>query len=373
MKLEIKEVLSAADRKTFIYLPEAIHQGHHQWVHPLFYDEEVFFNPKKNKSFAQAQTVLALAWEGTTAVGRIMGIINPKYNANKGEKNARFCFLESRNDIEITGQLIDFVIQWAKSHGMTKLVGPLAFSDKEPQGMLIEGFEEEVVIATNYNYDWMPAMLGQLGFEKEVDLVSYKIKVPESMPEFLQNVMERIQRNENIKLLEFKKRSQLKSWVVPLFRLVNNAYHNIYGFIPLTEKEMHTYAKRYLPILDPRFVKVAINSKDEVIAFVISMPEISPGIRKAKGRLLPLGWWHILRQSRKSRLLTLLLGAVDQEYRNIGLSSLLGIHVLDTAIKNNFELIDSHLILETNHLMRAECERYGGTLHKRYRIFSKNI
>lgn len=373
MKLDVRKVNSAKELKTFIYLPEFIHKDHPQWVHPLYYDEEVFFNPLKNKSFAKTHTVLAIAWNGQNAVGRIMGIINQEYNLLRGEKNARFCFLECHEDFRIAKQLIDFVVEWAKHFGMTKLVGPLGFSDKEPQGVLIEGFDEEVVIATNYNFEWMPAMLHELGFSKEIDLVSYKIQVPDQLPDFLKNVMERIQRNENIRLLEFSKRKQLKPWVVPIFRLINRAYHNIYGFIPLNEKEMQTYAKRYLPILDPRFVKAAVNKDNEVIAFVISMPEISPGIRKAKGRLLPFGWWHILKQSRKSRMLTLLLGAVDQEYRNIGLSSLLGIYVLNTAIKYNFELIDSHLILETNHMMRAECERYGGNLHKRYRIFYKDI
>ncbi|MDP2236164.1 MAG: N-acetyltransferase [Bacteroidales bacterium] len=371
--LLVKKVESSKLLRQFIFLPEKIHADHKQWVHPLYFDDKVFFDEKKNKSFLTADTILLLAYQDNKAVGRIMGIINNRYNEVHHEKNARFCFLDCYEDIEIAKVLIEEVEHWARNKGMEKLVGPLGFSDKDPQGMLIEGFDEKVVIATNYNYPWMPSYIEQLGFMKEVDLVSYLIKIPEVIPPFLDRIYQRAARNPDIIIREFSKKKELKPWVVPIFQLINEAYKHIYGFIPLEETEIISYAKRYLPILDPHFVKVITDKNDKVIAFIISMPELSDGIRKAKGRIFPFGWYHILTAGKKARLLTLLLGAVDPKWRGKGLDVILGVSILKTAIKNDMENMDSHLILENNSIMRAEYIRYEGRLHKRYRIFSKPI
>jgi hypothetical protein len=371
--LLVKRVETSKQLRQFIFLPEKIHANHKQWVHPLYFDDKVFFDEKKNDSFLTSDTLMLLAYQDNKAVGRIMGIINKRYNEVHKEKNARFCFLDCYEDIEIAKVLIDEVDQWAKNKGMEKLVGPLGFSDKEPQGMLIEGFDEKVVIATNYNYPWMPLFIERLGFTKEVDLVSYLIQIPEVIPSFLDRIYERAVRHPDIIIREFSKRKELKPWVVPIFQLINEAYKHIYGFIPLEEKEVVSYAKRYLPILNPHFVKVITDKNEKVIAFVISMPELSDGIRKAKGRLFPFGWFHILNAGKTTKLLTLLLGAVDPKWRGKGLDVILGVQLLKTAVNKGLQNIDSHLILEKNTIMRAECERYNGSVHKKYRIFSKPI
>ena len=373
MDIQITPVITGNDLKTFIYLPEKIHRKHANWVHPLYMDDKVFFNPKKNKSFAFADTILFLAWLNGQAVGRIMGIINHKYNELHGEKNARFCFLECYEDYDIARELVSSVESWAREKGMEKLIGPLAFSDKDPQGVLIEGFEERVLIATNYNFPWMRDYLEKLGFEKELDLLSYKVQIPETMPEYLLRVYERAVKNGNLQVHEFTARKALRPWIVPIFRLINETYSHIYGFIPLTEKEMNEFADRYLPVLNPRFIFVITNSNEEVVAFLISMPELSEGIRKARGRIFPFGWWHILRESKRTRLLTMLLGAIKPEYRGKGLDSILGIKLLEAAHRVRMEVMDSHLILESNTPMRTEYERIGGVIHKRYRIFFKKL
>jgi hypothetical protein len=373
MNIVITRVNSKKDRNTFIYLPEKIHKNHKNWVHPLYMDEHVFFNPRKNKSFAYADTIMLLAWSAEKPVGRIMGIINSRYNELHGEKNARFCFLECYEDISIARELIKSTEVWAREKGMQKLVGPLGFSDKDPQGVLIEGFEERVLIATNYNFSWIEEFLQQLGFKKELDLVSYKVTIPDIIPEYILRVKERAVRNGNLVVHEFKNKKSLRPWIIPILSLINETYSHIYGFIPLTEKEMMEFANRYLPVLDPRFIFVITDLKKNTLAFVISMPELSEGIRKARGRILPLGWLHILRESKKTRLLTMLLGAIKEEYRGKGLDSIMGIKILEAAQKSGMEIMDSHLVLESNIRMRAEYERIGGVIHKRYRIFSKGL
>lgn len=373
MNLFIREVKNKKDLKTFIYLPEKIHKDQPGWVHPLYGDDFHFFDRDKNKSFQSSEVVLLLAWEGSKAVGRIMGIINTRYNELRGEKNARFCFLECYNDFIIAQTLIQSVEAWALSKEMTHLIGPLGFSDKEPQGMLTEGFEQEVVIATNYNFPWLPDFLHVLGFSKEVDLVSYLLPVENPSSARMSAIAERALAGNSFQLLNFSSRKELRPWVVPIFRLINEAYVNIYGFVALEEYEMQAYARRYLPILDPRFVKVVLDAEGKLAAFVVSMPEISAGIRKARGRIMPFGWYHILKAGKKTTLLTLLLGGIADRHRGKGLDAILSASLLNSARQAGLTAIDSHLILETNRLMRAECERHHGVLHKRYRVFGKEL
>jgi hypothetical protein len=178
MEVVVKPVTSGNELKTFIRLPAKIHKKHSNWVPPIYMDEWIFFNPKKNRAFDHCDTVLALAWKGKTVVGRIMGIISHKYNKIHNENYGRFAFAETWNEPEVYHSLIGFVAAWAKSKGMEKLVGPLAFSDKDPQGYLIEGYNEPVSIATNCNFPYMVDLTEREGFQKKVDLVVYKIKFP---------------------------------------------------------------------------------------------------------------------------------------------------------------------------------------------------
>jgi len=373
MSIEVREIAGKKDLRTFIYLPEKIHKGHEGWVPPLYMDEWVFFDPLKNKAFAFCSSILALAWEGGKPVGRIMGIISHKYNNLRGEKKARFFAIECYQNIEIARALTDFISSWARENGMEKLVGPLGFSDKDPQGIKVEGFDEPVTITTNCNFPWMKEYLEELGFEKEVDMVSYKIEIPEKIPEYIERISKRVIDSNGYVLRGFTSRKEMRPWIVPIFRLVNETFIPIYGFTPLDEKEMHELADRYIPILDPRYVKVVSTVQGELIAFAIGMPELSLGIKRARGRLLPFGWYHILRESRKTKMLTLLLGAIKEPYRGKGIDTLMGLRLLESAVKAGMKVIDSHLILETNSRMRAECERIEGVVYKRFRVFYKNL
>ena len=373
MELIVRELASKKDLKTFIYLPEKIHKSHAGWVHPYYQDEWRFFDSGRNKFFEHCQTTLAIAWRGNQAVGRVMGIINPHYNDTHQEKNGRFCFLECYHDIGIARALLQYVEEWAAKQGMNKVVGPLGFSDKDPQGMLYEGYDERVLIATNYNFPWMNDFLAELGYTQETDLVSYKAHIPEKIPEYLEKVYARKLLLNDLVLHEFSTSKALEPWVVPIFRLINETYTHIYGFVPLTEEEMRDFAKRYLPLLNPHFIKLICDKQHEVVAFLISMPELSEGMRRARGRLFPFGWYHILSESRKTTLLTMLLGAIRESWRGKGLDALMGMKLLESAQRAGMKVLDSHLILEHNKPMRAEYERIGGVIHKRYRIYQKSL
>jgi len=374
MTVEIKKVSSKSELRSFIHLPAKIHKNHSNWVPPIYMDEWEFFNPKKNRAFDHCDTILALALKNNEVVGRIMGIISHNYNKLHNEDHARFAFAETWNDQEIFDALIDFVAVWAKEKGMNTLVGPLAFSDKDPQGFLIEGFDETVSIASNCNFPYMVDLTEKNGFKKKVDLVVYKISVPKEMPEFYRKIEQRFhQNNGHLKVIEFTSRAKLRPFIKPVFQLINRTFNDIYGFIPFTEKEMEDFANRYLFLINPRFVKVVVNEQNEVLSFVIGMSDISRGIQKAKGYLLPVGFIHVFRAGKKSNQLNLLLGAIDPDHRGRGLDVMMGIKMLESAKAACKTTIDTHLELEYNTLVRAEMERMGGKVYKRFRIFQKSI
>jgi len=374
MGLRIYPVTSRNDLKRYIHLPAQIHRDHPNWVPPIYMDEWYYYNPKKNDAFQYSDTIQFLAEDDGRLVGRIMGIINKNYNQRHHQRHARFCYLETYNDFEVAKALLEAVENWAIGKGMQKIVGPLGFSDKDPQGLMVEGFDEPIVLSTSCNFPYMVNFVERAGYIKEIDLVVYRVPVPDTIPPFYQRILERTLRKANgLRMVDFKTRRQIKPYVHPVLRLLNDTFKHIYGFNPLIEREMDEFAERYLMILDPRFLKVIVNQSDEVVAFILGIPDISEGIRKSRGYMLPFGIFQVLAAQRKTKLLSLLLGGIHENYRNIGLDTWLGPAMLQEAQKAGLRQIDSHLELETNHKMRAEMEKMGGVVYKRYRIFQKSL
>ena len=373
-QIDIIKVKTKKQLKKFIHLPAKIHRNHSNWVPPIYMDERQFYNRRKNESFSYCDTILLLAMQNNECVGRIMGIINHKYNKAHNENDARFCFLETYDDYKVANKLLTAIEEWAITKGKTGLVGPLGFSDKDPQGFLFEGFDQPSVIATVCNFPYMLDFVERSGFTKKIDLVTYKIDVPETVPEFYKKIYQRaLNNNGGIRVINFSSRKQLKPYVRPVLELMNKTFIGIYAYSPLSAKEMDEFASRYLMVLDPRFVKVIENEKDEVIAFILGMPDISDGIKKSNGYMFPLGFIQVLRSQKKTKQLNLLLGGISAEYRNKGLDTILGVEMLESANKRGMKYIDSHLELETNLKMRAEMEKMGGAVYKRFRIYTKAI
>ncbi|MFH1946157.1 MAG: hypothetical protein ABIJ35_07165 [Acidobacteriota bacterium] len=374
MSVQIKEIETKKELKDFIYLPERIHKDHATWVHPIYMDEKVFYDPKKNKSFAFCDAVRILAYRDGRLVGRCMGIINRRYNEMKNEKAARFSFLETYEDREVVNALIKKVEDWAREKGMTKIAGPHGFTDQDPEGFQIEGFEQRAALVTNHNFDWMPGYIEDLGYTKEVDYFVYKIVVPRELPEFYNKIHDRVVRKGKYTLIEFKKKKEIKPWIIPVLKLMNECYtvSNIYGYTPLNEAEMKDFAGKYMTILDPRFVKV-VTAGEEVIGFVVGIPDITEGIKRARGRILPFGIFKILRAQKRTKILQLFIGSIKPEHQGRGVDVLMGVAMIDSAITGGFELMDTHHELESNVKVRGEMVRMGGELYKKYRIYQKSL
>lgn len=373
MNVRMQEVTRKSDLRKFIYLPAHLYTQWLNWVPPLYDDEWKLHDPRRNEALSYSEVVRYIAWSGGSPVGRIMGIINHTYNDFHNEKTARFFNLDCIDDQSVASALLNKVRDWALSKHMNQLIGPYGFSDKDPQGLQIEGLQHLPVIATPSNPPYVQKLIEYEGFTKRIDCVTYRLPLGDQMPPSYERIYERQKRNQNFRVIEFRTKRQLKRYIVPVFRIVNATYANLFGFVPMSEAEIYKFAAQYLPVLDPAFVKVIVNKSNDVIAFIVGMPDMSPGLQRAKGKLFPFGFIHILRSMKRTRQLNLLLGAVAERYRGSGLTVLLAKSLFTTARIRNLEYVDSHLILETNRQMRSACESAEGVVYKRYRIYQKSL
>jgi len=371
-EVTIVEVKTKKQRKEFVYFPEKIHKDHKNWLPPIYMDELNFFNPAKNHAFSHCETAMYLAYKGKELVGRIMGIIHNTYNEFHNEKTARFGYIECYNDEEVAHLLISTVENWARQFGMVKMIGPYGFSDKDPQGLQIEGFEHMPILDTAVNFPYMVDLVEKNGYKKDVDCLVCRLDMSKDLPDVYTRIMQRFENKNDFVIREFKSKKELYPFVVPILRLVNETYTELYGFFPLSEIEMKEFASRYMDVLDPRFVKT-IMKNEEVVSFIVGLPNFTPGIQKAKGRILPFGIIHILRAMKKTKQLDLMLGAVKPVYQGLGFEILMAIKLIQSCRKAGLTTMEIHLVLETNTKMLAELDRVGATVLKRFRVFGKEL
>ena len=373
MEITLKTVQTRGELRTYINLPSRIHANHSNWLPPLYMDEWAYYNPRKNKAFSYCDTILLLAYQNGKPVGRVMGIINHQYNSQHQEKIVRFEHLDCYENEAIAHALLEAIERWGREKGMEEAVGPFGFSEKDPEGMLIEGFDKLPILVTACNLPYLPRFLEGKGYGKKVDCLDFVIDIENNVPDIYPRAFERVRRNNNFELLEFHKTKELKPYITGVFELVNRTYKDLYGFVPLDDQEIKETAGRYLPLLDPRFVKIVLDSEKQPAAFIVGIPNMTKGIQRARGRLFPFGVFHILRAAKTTHQLDLMLGAIDERYRGRGLDVLMGWSLIQSARKAEIHTFETHLVLETNTRMLAEYERMGAKLHKRFRIYQKAL
>lgn len=373
-RFEIREVKTAAQMKQFIYLPEKVNAGRPNWVPPFYGDDARSFDSRRNPSHAYCSKIYALAYQDGKPVGRIAGIINRRFNEHNHTRIARFGYFDGIDSQEMLQGLIAFVETWASEQGMDKLVGPMGFTEEDPEGFIIEGFNETPSLASFQNWESIPGYMEALGFSKEVDYVVYEVMVQTAMTDLYRRIYELVlSRNPDLKVNEFTKTRELKPYILPIFRLMNESFTHLYGYSTFDEHEMQDLANRYLPVVNPRFIKSVLNKDGEVVGFIVAIPNMAEGIRKAKGRMFPFGFLKILAASRKSKTLDLYMGAIKDTYRGKGIDVLLGYSLLKSCSEAGMINMDSHHELETNTQIRAEMERAQGRIYKRFRIYQRPI
>ena len=377
MAITIKKVSTQKELKTFIRFNYELYKDNPYSVPDLYDDMLNTFSPKKNAAFEFCEAVYFLAYKDDKVVGRIAGIINHRANETWQKKEVRFGWIDFLDDIEISRALLDAVSEWGKLKGMDTIQGPLGFTDFDAEGMLIEGFDQLSTMATIYNYPYYPQHMEKLGFEKDADWVEYKIYVPDAIPDKHKRISDLIQRKFNLKIKKYTSGKKIAAeYGQAIFELMNEAYAPLYGFSALSQGQIDQYIKMYLPIVDLRMVTLITDADDKLIAVGISMPSLSEALQKAKGRLLPMGWYHlrkVLFMHKYPPMLDLLLVAVKPEYQNKGVNALLFSDLIPVYQQLGFKYAESNPELELNGKVQAQWEYFETEQHKRRRAYKKSI
>lgn len=376
MAIEIRKINpTQPELRKYVKFGIDLYKGNPYFVPPLIFDEIETLRPDKNPAFEFCQAQSFMAFRDGKPVGRITGIINNKVNEKTGEKSLRFGFTDFIDDKDVVDALFNEIEKWGRQQGMTSIVGPMGFSDMDHEGMLIDGFEELGTMATIYNFPYYPQHMERMGFVKDAEWVEYRITIPDCVPEKYLRIADIVQKKYNLRVKKYTNRKKLKDeYGLALFELINEAYDGLYGYSPLTPKQINHYIDMYLGILRLDCVCVIVDSEDKLIGVGISIPSFSKALQKSKGRLLPFGWWHILKALKgKNDIVDLMLIAIKPEYQSKGVNALLFSDLLPTYIKNGYKWAESNLELEDNASVQLQWQYFDRRLHRRRRAFRKPL
>ena len=374
--IEVKKISpTKKNLRKFTQFQIALYRANDYYVPPLVSDDVKTLDPKKNPAFDFCEAQCFMAYEGGRPVGRVAAIINNAVNERSGEKSVRFGFLDFEDNPEVSAALMKAVEQWGKERGMTRVIGPLGFTDLDHEGMLIEGFDELSTMATIYNYPYYPEHIERLGYAKDSDWKEFVMDVPDGIPEKMNRVADIVKKRTGLKVKKYTSRKKIKEeYGRALFELVNEAYDQLYEYSPLTDRQIEYYINQYLDLLDLDLVTIIVDEEEKLVGVGISMPSMSRALQKAKGKLFPFGWIPLLKGLKgKNDRVDLLLVAVKPEYQSKGVNALLFQDLIPYYIKRGFKWAESNPEMETNAKVQSQWDYFTHRQHRRRRSYVKNI
>ena len=376
MSVNIVKVENKRQLKNFIEFGYSLYKNNPYYVPELYGDVMNTLRKDRNSAFEFCEADYFLAYRDSKIVGRIAVIINSRANEKWNTKAARFGWVDFIDDNEVVDALFATAEKWARERGMNELQGPLGFTDFDPEGMLIEGFDRLGTMATIYNYPYYPEHMKRLGYIKDVDWIEYLMFVPEKNWDKAVRVSAIVQRKYNLRYVETKSRSELaRKYGKAVFQLLNESYSELYGFVALSEKQIDQFIKLYLPFVDLRLISLVVDQDDNLVAVGISIYSLAEALQKAKGKLLPFGWWHLLKALfiKPPKRLDFLLVAVKPEYQSKGVFAMLFSKLLGNFIDMKLVDVESTPELEDNKKMLSQWDDFDKDQHKRRRAFKKNL
>lgn len=376
MSLKIVEANDKSSKKKFIKFPIDLYKGNPYYVPSLIMDEMGTLDKDKNPAFDFCEQQLFLAYKDEKIVGRIAAIINHRSNEIWNQKTSRFGFVDFVDDEAVVKALFDAAENWAKSKGMDRIQGPMGFTDLDHEGLLVDGYDRISTVATIYNFPYYKEQIERIGYQKDVDWHEFMIPVPKAVPERHQRIADIVAKKYGLKLLKFENFKQITPYINKVFNLLNVAYAPLYGFVPLTPKQIDYYVKMYVPLLLWDIVSIIIKEEtDEVVAFGIGAPSLSLALQKSRGRLFPLGWYHLLKalKLRNNKVIDLMLIGISPEYQGKGVNAMIFADLIPSAFRNGFKFAESNPELERNNKVASLWDGFDAEHHKTRRAYFKNL
>ena len=376
MSVEIKRVLTRSELRKFVNFPEKLYRNNPYYVPPLVFDQMDTLDQEKGAAQEFCDSALYMAYKDGEAVGRVAAIVNRKANEQWNHKEVRFGWYDFIEDPEVAKALMEKVYEFGRKHGMESVVGPLGFTDFDPEGMLVEGFDQISTMPLIYNYPYYNDYLVEMGFEKDADWIEFVVQVPEIMPERWPRLEEIIKKRANVHMRSLtRKYIKEHNYGEKIFSCINTCYKDLYNFTVLPDHMAKKYLDFYLSVLDLRFVSMVENEKDELIAFGITMPSIVKALQKSRGKLFPFGWWHLAKSmffKREGGSELLLIGVLP-EYQNSGVNALMFMDMFRKYHEAGIKWSESNAILETNTKMASQFRDFEHVQNKRRRSYIKKL
>ena len=376
MTVTIKPVETRKELKIFARFANNMYKGNKYYVPALVMDELNTLDRNKNAAFEFCEAEYYLAYKDGKLVGRVAAIVNHKANEAWKVKQVRYGWFDFIDDIEVSSALLDAVISFGKSRGMTQIVGPLGFTDFDPEGMLVDGYDRISTLALIYNHPYYPEHMKKLGYTKETGWVEYRLTLPEVVPERIERLNELVLQRYNLKLVK-KTARQIKKerYGQKVFNLINQTYCKLYGYSLLSEKQIDAYVDQYLGFVDARMLSFVEDENGDLIGTGLTIPSLAEALQKCRGELFPFGWWQLLKTMyiKRPDTLEMLLIGVRPDYQNKGVPTLIFTDLLKIANSLGFRYGETNANLETNTAVQALWEPFEKEQRKKRWVFGKDI
>jgi hypothetical protein len=376
MSVEIKEVHSGPELKDWVTFPNRLYRGDPRYVPQLIGQELEFFDRAKNPSFNIAQVRLLSARRDGRTVGRVCGIIHELETTKLGYRRGRFGWFECAEDPEAAAALLGVLERWSREAGCREMTGPHGFADLDPEGMLVDGFDEQPTIAGSYNKPYYPALVEALGFQKEVDYIETRLEVPREIPAVFQMMEKRAipsAQAEGFRLVGGLTKAGVRQYSGQVWEVLEASFAHLYGVTPLTDELKAFYQKKYFGFIDPRFLQLVVDGSDRLQGFFLGLPSLSRAFQRAGGRLFPLGFYHILRAFKRFDTVDFFFAGVHPQANPKKVLPLMIMGMWKAVRETNVRFIETNRELETNTAIVNVWSRWGVLNRRRTRIFRKPL
>jgi len=371
--IKVKQVLNSSDLELFIKFPMELYKGNPYYVPPLINEEKSIWMKEENPALQYSEAAQFLAYKGENIVGRIAVMINHKEEKELGIRKVRFGWLDFINDIEVSKSLINTAIEYAKSKGIYKIEGPMGFTNLDKAGMLTKGFDKLATMIGIYNFDYYPKHMEQLGLVKEKEWVEFEINFPDTLPDKVEKFSRLIAEKYELELVKFKAKKDILPLVDSMFKLLDDTYKNLSTYTPITEEQIKHYKEKYFKFIDKDYIVCIKDKSGSLISFAITMPSYSKALQKAKGKLFPFGWWHLLNAGKKNDRANFYLIGIHPQYQKRGVTAIIFKEIYETFKKKGVKFLETNPELEENASIQALWQDYNPINHKRRRTYSLEI
>ena len=375
--LSIRRVESKADRKAFVDFAWDVYRDDPYWVPPLKDEVHGLLDPKKNPWFGHGRAALWLATRGGRPVGRVSAQVDDLVQEHMAPGTGQWGMFEAV-DGEAAAQLIATAEDWLREQGMTRALGPISISIWDEPGLLIQGFAQSPMVMMGHHRPEYRAWIEAAGYRKAKDLFTYELDIRIDMIPVIDRLIKAGEKNPRIRIRNVDK-SRFQEEAAIILNLLNDAWSDNWGFVPLTEAEIAYAGKKLKPIIYEDLVRIA-EYEGEPVAFMMTIPDINELIRDLNGELFPFGWAKLLwrlRNPRTKRVRVPLMGVAKklQGSRLAGQLAFMLIEHIRRACVGKYGVTHGEFgwILEDNQGMMSIAQLPGANINHTYRIFEKDL